>query len=258
VPVLATTAYQTVEASVLRARAILNDMEVSGGDVLTDAAPFTMQFAMIAYEAIQRQLAILGVEVNIDYFWITGLPSMPIVDPEGRLVISDAGTAITYPNGQNSSSTQTPQLPVNLVLPLKLWERQTGTTNYPSPMKQRNGGLNTMTQQTFLVDWEWIADSLQFRGALQSQDIKIKGEKQLAPIASVNDPVPIRGVTNAVAWELAAAFALSRGSPIAAGMDKAGQDEIFALQQLSVRRRQRKHSRRRPYRGSGGRNYPVL
>src|SRR6267142_1543227 len=256
-PVLVTTAYNTVEGSVLRARAILNDMEIQGGDVLTDTAPFTMQFAMIAYEAVQKQLAILGVEVNVDYFWVIGLPTMPINDPEGRLVLYDAGTAITYPNGLNSSSAMVPQLPVNLVLPLKLWERQTGTTNYPSAMKQRNGGLNTMTQQTFLVDWEWVADSIQFRGSLQSQDIKIKGEKHLAPIASVNDPVPIRGATNAVAWELASAFALSRGSPIAAGMDKAGQDEIFALQQLSVRRRQRKHSRRRPYRGYGGRQYPV-
>ena len=257
-PVLQTTAYNTVEGSVLRARAILNDMEIQGGDVLTDAAPFTMQFAMIAYESIQRQLAILGVEINVDYFWIVGLPTMPINDPEGRMILADSGTIIQYPNGNNSSVTPQPQLPVNLVLPLKLWERQNGTTNYPAPMKQRNGGLNTMTQQTFLVDWEWIADSIQFRGSLQSQDIKIKGEKQLAPIASVNDPVPIRGVTNAVAWELAAAFVLSRGSPIAEGMDKAGQDEIFALQQLSVRRRQRKHSRRRPYRGYGGRQYPVL
>lgn len=257
-PGLLTTAYQIVEDVVLRARAILNDMEIAGGDVLTDAAPFTMQFAMIAYESIQKQLAILGVEVNIDYFWLVGLPAMPINDPEGRLVVDDSGTHIAYPDGNNGSNAASPVLPFNLVVPLKLWERQTATTNYPSPMKQRNGGLNCMSQQTFLADWEWVADSLQFRGSLQSQDIKIKGEKQLAPIALVSDPVPIRGVTNAAAWELAAAFALSRGSPIAAGMDKAGQDEIFALQQLSVRRRQRKHSRRRPYRGFGGRCSPVL
>src|ERR1700675_2129937 len=127
-PVLATTAYNTVEGCVLRARAVLNDMEIAGGDVLTDTAPFTMQFAMIAYESIQRQLAILGVETLVDYFWIIGLPAMPVSDPEGRLIISDAGTAIQYPNGNNSSAAQQPQLPTNLVVPLKLWERQTGTS----------------------------------------------------------------------------------------------------------------------------------
>jgi hypothetical protein len=257
-PVLQTSAYQTVETIVLRARAILNDMEIQGGDVLTDAAPFTMQFAMIAYESIQRQLAILGVEVNIDYFWLVGLPTMPINDPEGRLIVDDTGSHIVYPAGANGSDQLTPILPSNLIVPLKLWERQNGTTNYPAPMKQRNGGLNVMTQQTFLVDYEWIRDSLQFRGSLQSQDVKIKGEKQLAAIASVNDPVPIRGVTNAAAYELAAAFANSRGSPLGAGMDQVGQSEIFALQQLSVRRRQRKHSRRRPYSGHGSRQSPAL
>ncbi|SRR6266550_3616928 len=257
-PVLVTTAYGTCETVLLRARAILNDMEIQGGDVLTDVAPFSIQFLQIAYESVQRQLAIVGVEVNVSYAWLLAIPTMPINDPEGRLIIDDSGTHIVYPNGANGSNFALPQLPVDLVVPLKLWERQTNTVNNPGLMAHPPGGLRTMGQQTFLVDWEWVGDKLEFRGALQSQDVKIKYEKQLAPIVSVNDPVPIRGVLNAAAYETAAAFAASRGSTLAAGYDKVGQSEIHALQQLSVRQRQRGHHRRQPYSGSGGRNYPVL
>lgn len=239
-------------------RALLNDMEVQGGDVLTDNAPFTMQFVMIAYEMIQRRLAAVGVEINIDYAWLIGLPAMPLTDPEGRLIVNDSGTHITFPNGQNGQNFQTPQLPTNLIVPTKLWERQSGTVNYPSPMKERMGGLNTMTQQTFLVDWEYTADAIQFRGALQSQDVKVKFEKALQPVAVVTDPVPIRGVTNAAAFYGVEAFLASRGEPMTAQMDAIAVDELRQLKLISVRKRQRKKHRRRPYRGFGGRQYPIL
>ena len=226
--------------------------------MLVDTAPFSIPFVEIGYESIQRQLARVGVEVSVSYAWLLALPTMPINDPEGRLIIDDSGTHIVYPNGANGSNLALPQLPVDLVVPLKLWERQTNTVNNPGLMVHPPGGLRTMSQQTFLVDWEWVGDKLEFRGALQSQDVKIKYEKQLAPIVSVNDPVPIRGVLNAAAYETAAAFANSRGSALAAGMDKVGQSEIFALQQLSVRQRQRGHHRRQPYGRNNGRNYPIL
>jgi len=257
-PVLPSTAYNTVEAVLLRARAMLNDMEIQGGDVLTDTAPFTMQFVSIAYEMIQRRMATVGVETNIDYFWLLNLPTVPTQDPEARLIISDSGTSVTFPSGAGGFSQAQPSLPTNLVVPKKLWERQNGTVNYPSPMKERIGGLNTMVQQTFLVDWEWVADTLQFRGALQGQDVKIKFEKALQPVVTVNDPVPIRGVTNAAAFYLVEAFLASRGEPMVAQMDAIAIDELKQLKNSSVRRRQRIKHRRRPYRGFGGRQYPVL
>ena len=257
-PDLPSSAYNTVEAALLRARALLNDMEISGGDVLTDTAPFTMQFVTIGYEMIQRRLAAIGVEVNVDYIWLLAIPTPGTTDPEARVIINDTGTHITFPSGTGGANFATPQLPPNLIVPKKLWERQNGTVNYPSPMKERMGGLNTMTQQTFLVDWEFVADSIQFRGALQAQDVKIKFEKALQPVAAVTDPVPIRGVMNAAAFYIADAFLASRGEPMVAQMDAIAIDELKQLKLSSIRARQRIKHRRRPYRGFGGRQYPVL
>jgi len=120
-------------------------------------------------------------------------------------------------------------------------------------MWQPNGGLCSRQQQSCLGEWEWKADGLRFRGALQSQDLKITGEKSLPKLSAPTDPVPIRGVTNAAAYYMAKIFTESRGGAVAPIFAKDAQEEIFSIQSTSVRRRQRKQVRRRPYSGGGGR-----
>ena len=238
---------------------ILNDSEVQGGDVVTDTAPFSFQLLNGAYERVQIELATVGVETYTNDAWLLGLPSMPMVDPEGRLVVDDTGTTITYPNGIGDSFYLSPQLPTDLVVPLKLWERQNNTSQFTGPpMKQPNDGLLNMEQQTFLIDWEWKNDGIRFRGALQVQDVKIKYEKMLPQLAAVTDPVPIRGVTNAAAYHAARIFVESRGGAVAPMYAKNAQDEIFLLQSVSARRRQRKQVRRAPYSGRGGSNQQAI
>ena len=257
-PVVATSAYNTAEDVLVRLRTIMNDSEVEGGDVLTDSAPFTFDLLNSAFERVQLELAKVGVEVAVETAWLIGLPSMPTVDPEARLVLDDDGTHVVYPNGVGNADYDSPQLPTDLVMPLKLWERQTATTTFPDEMRQPNGGLSEMNQQNFLVDWEWQTDEIRFRGALQSQDVKIKYERALLKLIAPTDHVPIRGVVNAAAYFAAYRFAQSRGGMIAPQFKQEAMDEIFLLQQLSTRRRQRKQVRRKPYSGSGGRGHIFL
>lgn len=259
-PVLATSAYATVSNVLNRIRMILNDSEVAGGDVLTDTAPFTFDVVNGAFERVQLELARVGIEVQTAEAWLLALPVVSPVDPEARLIIDDTGTNIIFPNGIGNVFSLTPQLPVDLILPLRIWERQSGTANFTGPpMKQPNGGLLNMQQQTFLVDWEWKADGLRFRGALQVQDIKVLYEKHLPILAAPTDPVPIRGVVNAAAYEGAKIFCESRGGAVAPSFATHAEEEIFLLQQLSARRRQRKQVRRQPYSGRGGRNQqPII
>src|SRR6185437_17012585 len=127
-PVVATSAYNTAEDVLVRLRTIMNDSEVEGGDVLTDTAPFTFDLLNSAFERVQLELAKVGVEVAVETAWLIGLPSMPTVDPEARLVLDDDGTHVVYPNGVGNADYDSPQLPTDLVMPLKLWERQNGTT----------------------------------------------------------------------------------------------------------------------------------
>lgn len=259
-PVLASSAYDTVERVLNRIRVILNDSEVAGGDVLTDTAPFTFDILNGGFERVQIELAMVGVETYTAESWLLALPAVTTVDPEARLIVDDTGTNLIYPNGIGNVFSLTPQLPTDLILPLKLFERQSGTANFTGPaMKQPNSGLLNMQQQTFLVDWEWKADGLRFRGALQVRDVKILYEKRLAQLVSPTDPVPIRGVTNAAAYEAAKIFCESRGGAISPAFAKNADDEIYALKAISARRRQRKQVRRQPYSGRGGRNqYPII
>lgn len=259
-PVLASSAYATVERVLNRIRVILNDSEVAGGDVLTDTAPFTFDILNGGFERVQIELAMVGVETYTAESWLLALPAVTTIDPEARLIVDDTGTNLIYPNGVGNVFSLTPQLPTDLILPLRLFERQSGTANFTGPaMKQPNGGLLNMQQQTFLVDWEWKSDGLRFRGALQVQDVKILYEKSLPLLAAVTDPVPIRGVINAAAYESAKIFAESRGGAISPAFAKNADDEIYALKAVSARRRQRKQVRRQPYSGRGGRNqYPII
>jgi hypothetical protein len=259
-----TSAYKTFADVSARLRTIVLDSEIAGGDTLTDpgsptGVPFvTVQIINAAFEKVQLELARVGVETMIGEAWLIGLPAMPTIDPEGRMVVDDTGTTITYPNAIGNVFSLTPQLPVDLVLPLVLYERQTNTTNSPLKMRQPNGTLPSQSQSTWLINWEWETDGLRFRGATQSQDVKIKYEKSLPLLVATTDPVPIRGVVNAAAYAGATIFAQSRGGAISPMFKAEADYEISLLQQISARRRQRKQVRRQPYSGRGQRtNSPV-
>jgi hypothetical protein len=251
-PVLAASAYNTAEDVLNRLRVILNDSEVAGGDVITDSAPFTFVLLNGGFESIAYSLAIVGDETFNKESWLLSLPTMPTIDPEARMIVDDTGTTIIYPNGVGNSFANTPQLPVDLVVPLRLWERQTGTANFTgAPMRQPNGGLSQEVQSNFLVDWQWKSDGLYFRGALQSEDVKIEYLKRLPQLSAPTDPVPIRGVVNAAAYEAAKIFCASRGGAILPQFKAEADSEVYKLKQMTVRRKQRKQVRRQPYSGRG-------
>src|SRR5208282_369816 len=160
-PVLIPSAYSVVESILQDARAILNDMEVVGGDVLLDSAPFSLPFVNQAYRRIQAYLAQYGCETYADYTWLIGVPANATGDPETRIIISDTGTLLYTPTGLGEISYAAPILPDNLVAPLKLRERQSGTTSFAVPMFRRNDGLVPfLSQVTYLVDWMWVADAI--------------------------------------------------------------------------------------------------
>jgi hypothetical protein len=253
VPVLSSSAYNTADDVLTRIRTICNDSEVAGGDIITSTAPFAFDLLNAGFERVQLELAKYGVEVDTAEAWLIGLPTMPTIDPEARMVIDDTGCNILYPNGVGNMFSSSPALPADLVVPVKLSERQTGTTNPAQPLQQPNSGLIPFSQDLYLKQWEWEADGIRTLGAMQSLDVKIKYEKHLPKLVSPTDPVPIRGVVNAAAYFSALIFAEGRGGVVSPNFKQNASEEIFLLQQLSVRRKQHKQVRRRPYSGRGGR-----
>lgn len=250
-PILGSSAYATAEDVLNRVRVILNDSEVAGGDILTDTAPFSFELINLAFESIQDDLITVGDETFNIEAWLIGLPVMPTSDPEARLIVDDSGTNIIYPNGTGNVFSNTPQLPTNLTVPLKLWERQNGSTDHGRPMRQPNGGIESIPQSNYLGDWQWQTDGLRMRGATQVLDVKIQYQKALPKLVAPSDPVPIRGCVNAAAYRAAEAFAESRGGLESPNFKVSSDEEMWVLKQQITRRRQRKQVRRKPY--SGGR-----
>jgi hypothetical protein len=254
-PVLASSAYNTAEDVLNLTRAIINDSEVAGGDVLTDTAPFTFTILNGGYARVQLELAKAGIETAKTEWWLIGLPSMPTVDPEARMVIDDTGCNILYPDGAGDVFSMVPQLPVNLVFPFDLYERQTDTVYEARKMRQSLTNIPSANQDLYLIDWQWQAEGLRTRGALQSQDLKIVGEQTLPQLAATTDPVPIRGVLNAAAYFAAMIFSEGRDGEVAPTWAERAQEEIFLRIQVNARRRQHRPVRRRPYSSRGARRW---
>lgn len=252
-PVLGSSSYATAEDVLNRVRTIMNDSEIEGGDVITDTSVFAFDALNSGFERVQMEIAAFGGETFTKEAWLIGLPSMPTVDPEARLIVDDTGANIIYPNGVGNVFSNNPQLPTDLVLPLDCWERQNGTSNFTGgPMGKPQNGLLNIGQQTYFVDWEWQNDGLRFRGALQVQDVKVKYECSLPKLVSTTDPVPIRGVVNAAAYHAVVLISGMRAGAILAEFKQEAAREIFLKAKTSSRRRQRMQVRRKPYSHRGG------
>lgn len=252
-PIVATSAYSTVEDILLLARAIVNDMEITAGDVLTDTAPFTLEFINLAYNRIQNYLAQYGVETYAAYGWLLNIPANTTGDQESRVYISDSGTEIFTPSGMNESSYDTPFLPTDLVAPMRLRERPNGSNCNAYRMHRKNDGLPWNFQITNrLVNWDWAEDTLILRGAYQNMDVELKYERYLPALTTVGDQVPIRGVDNAAAYQVAYRFSKARGGAVADNFGAEGQLELDFLVNRSMRERSRIKVRRQPFSGRRG------
>ena len=253
-PVLGSSSYNTAEDVLNRVRNMMDDSEIEGGDVITDDSVFAFDLLNSGFERVQKEIMAFGGDSFTKEAWLIGLPSMPSIDPEARLIVDDTGCNIIYPNGVGNVFAQSPQLPTDLEIPLDCWERQNGTANFTGgPMGKPPNGLLNIAQQNYLVDWEWQNDGLRFRGALQSIDVKVKYQKLLPKLVASTDPVPIRGVVNAAAYHTCVVIAGSRAGQILPEFKAQAQREIVLFAQISSRRHQRMQTRRKPYSGRGGR-----
>ncbi len=252
------SAYGTVQDVLVRARAMINDAEIPQGDILTDDAPFAMPFCNIAYDQIQAELALADVETFTDEQWLLGISAVQAIDPESRVIVSNTGLNVVTPTGAGSYAAPLPFLPENLLVPMRLWERQSSTTDAVIRIKRPNMGIVSMDQQAFLCEWEWRGDQIIFRGATQMQDVKIRYTAHHPLLQLPTDSVPIRGVNNAAAFLVAKAFAASRGSTLAADYAAEGAAEIFRIKNIAVHEQQHVRVRRQPYSGRRTRLGPFL
>src|SRR5277367_2448871 len=136
-PIIVQGPYPSVERILNLARSIVNDSFVGStgtpgeGRVLTDNAPFTLPYLNSAIRKMAQVLRNNGVSTVIKDNWIM-TPLLPVVniDPSVQTFLSWTG----YFDGTNMWPA--PYLPPDLIVPMELWERQTGGELPFQPMSQ--------------------------------------------------------------------------------------------------------------------------
>ena len=187
-PVLSTTAYDQTETALNLTRALIND---AAGSVFND--PTLMPLLNSAYRALQRELAEAGVSVLVSQVDL----DLPLTDGLTTTELTD---------------TSTPQLPTDLMVPHRLWEQQSGSSDLFVPMEKIVSGLPNLQPGSFLRMWEWREDTIQLLGATSEVTVRLRYEKVLPQLVLGTDPILIRASNDALAYATAAVAARARGA----------------------------------------------
>src|SRR5260370_685243 len=183
-PVVGSSAYNTAGQITSLVRSLLND---SQGNLFTDAV--LLPYANSAYRKLQRALgnACGGGFIQDDVLLV--VPAVTQTDTSLQVAITDATAP---PN----------QLPTDLLVPLKVWERRNTSTDDFLEMVDltRHGGLPSRAQDVTLSVWEWRADGLYFLGATQDTQIRLRYLKAYPPFTDATSPAPGPTSQEAIAY----------------------------------------------------------
>lgn len=226
------TAYNTNAEIYDLARAHLGDRKAN---VFTNAV--LTPFLQAAYRKLQRYLANTGQETFITDEALLVVAALANADASAQASITDATAP---PN----------QLPIDLICPLRVWERPSGSAdNFIEVVDGTGrGGLPSYLQGQRLQMWEWRSDGIYFPGALQDVQIRVRYLAQLsANSGDANGQTLIRNAIDAIALYTAYYGARARGAKNTPTLLSDAQDAAFDLRLMATRRDQRKGRRRRPY-----------
>jgi hypothetical protein len=230
-PVVGSSAYNTAGQITSLVRSLLND---SQGNLFTDT--LLLPYANSAYRKVQRAIGNAGGGGFIQDDVLLVVTAVAEADTSLQVSITDATAP---PN----------QLPTDLLVPVKIWERPNLSTDDFLEMVDlsQHGGLPSRVQDVTLSVWEWRADGIYFIGATQDTEIRLRYSKAYPDLTDSTSPVLVRNSQEAIAYATAALAAWSRGSPLAERWDQAATDAIEDLVITAVRREQQSSRRRRPY-----------
>jgi len=209
---VATGAFPIAEEVMQLARALANDMlRSTGGRILTDTANFTLPYLNSSIRRTNRRLALGGVPSLIkDNIIISNLTPTPSADPDTQVALSYAG----YFDGVNQFAT--PSLPIDLLTPLRLWERQTGSLSDFTQMSQPNDGIGSQVPSSWFQKWEWRQNQIFMPGSTQAEDLRVRYAATIPSIqANANFSVtviPIIDGQEALVYGILMQYGFARGS----------------------------------------------
>lgn len=244
-------------------RSLVNDTQAGEtgtpgeGQIFTNnpaISPFTQPFLNSSIRELYRELRNVGDPVLIKDNII--LQNLPIInsptngpggpDPTVQTVLSTVGYfdgVQTWPNFQ---------LPGDMLYPTQLWERASGTNNPFVKMTPVSDGLPGAQQGPTLGLWEWRNNNINFIGATQNRDIRMRYYCSLPQFFSQTldfnaTYVPVLDCTDAIAYKTAVKYARMLGSPGLAELTAEAAQQMFQLKNANTRRMQHTDYARRAY-----------
>lgn len=245
-PPITSTPYDEIETILNFARVIANDAGLSlTGNLLSDSQPYTLTMLNLAWRKLQNKLTNNDIEEFPQEIIITGLPlqeAAAFVDPAIQAFLGFTG----YNTGLSVYTNFF--LPSDIEIPLRLWERVSGTYQEFMPMRAATDGLGVGPKSGLLRIWEWRGQSIYFLGANQVLDLRIRYKRILPDVAYPNtNQIPLIKCAVALAYLVVEIFAASRGSTILPTFTKEKDDAIEQMINSTVRKKQRSSFRRIPY-----------
>jgi hypothetical protein len=251
-PVLQSSAYVSVESVTTLIRAIANDMIFSqAGEILTDNANFMLPLLNDSLEWFTNEVNNHGVSTFTKETVITPLTATQApTDPGVQVNVSDSG----YWDGVLLNTNPQQFIPPDLLVPLFMWERQTGHNEDWVEMVERPDGLPSVMPSSRFRIWEWRQDALNMPGALQSNDIRLRYTGSLAMFVSAQDTLYFRGATGALAYYMVSSYLMSKNPQAATQAESRANERMNQICTRSARMKQREPITRRSYGNPSGGN----
>lgn len=249
-------------------RSLVNDTQSGAtgtpgeGQIFTNnpaISPFTQPFLNSSIRELYRELRNVGDPVLIkDNVILTNLPivnsptyGLGAPDSTVQQVLSVTG----FFDGVKSWPNVL--LPGDMLYPTKLWERATGTNDAFQPMESVSAGLPGCQQGSLLRYFEWRNNNLNFVGATQARDIRMRYYCSLPQFFSQtldfnSTYVPVLDCTDAVAYKTAVKYARMLGSPGLMDLIAESDKQMFQLKNANIRRMQHTEFSRIPFGNSSG------
>lgn len=147
-------------------------------------------------------------------------------------------------------------LPPDMMMPLKMWERQSNSTDPLNEMTEAKNGLTPQNQTDELRTWEWREGRINFRGALITRDVRLKYLAFLPaffptnPVVAgyfVNTQIPIFDCEEAVAYITLRNLTLGLNPAVFPTLKALADEAIMDLRNEEVRRMQGTNYSRQPW-----------
>jgi hypothetical protein len=229
--------YDLVNDVLNSVRVRLNDdlttLQPVGGQVLRNSQPFVQWAANTAWRKLQDFLANLGYELLKEETTFLNVPATGTTDPavlNGWNYSGYTNGALTFPSFA---------LPANMIYPLDLWERPSGSQAFMTEMDRVLNGLPAVGKQTWNRLWAWHSDTIYLPGATVPTDIRIRFMSSLqdfldnTPLANTPwfaQAVPVQRSLDSLSAYICAEIQVARGDAEGAMAFRAeGQDKAMLI-----------------------------